>query len=80
MTCVACGHTHEGPELADICVGCPCPGPPDAAPAGGLTVEQATYLGRQLARLADAPSLNDYQRDAYRHAWAMLGDLRDERW
>jgi hypothetical protein len=24
--CAGCGHVHE-PELAGICVGCPCPGP-----------------------------------------------------
>lgn len=24
-TCRECGHRHEGPALAGICVGCPCP-------------------------------------------------------
>jgi hypothetical protein len=23
--CMECGHRHEGPALAGICVGCPCP-------------------------------------------------------
>lgn len=25
--CSACGHQHAGPEVANICVGCPCDGP-----------------------------------------------------
>jgi hypothetical protein len=24
-TCPDCGHTHAGPHLAGICIGCPCP-------------------------------------------------------
>lgn len=25
--CPECGHKHTGPELAGICIGCPCNGP-----------------------------------------------------
>jgi hypothetical protein len=24
-TCNSCGHQHAGPQLANICIGCPCP-------------------------------------------------------
>jgi hypothetical protein len=24
MTCPDCGHRHTGPELGQICIGCPC--------------------------------------------------------
>jgi hypothetical protein len=24
-TCRACGHVHQGVEMAFICIGCPCP-------------------------------------------------------
>lgn len=33
--CQKCGHQHAGPELASICIGCPCP-EIGATPASGL--------------------------------------------
>ncbi len=31
--CVDCQHTHVGPALGGICIGCPCPNRPGTAPA-----------------------------------------------
>lgn len=48
---------------------------PLISPVAGLTADQAKYLRSQLGRLADAESLNAFQRDAYRHARTMLDEL-----
>lgn len=77
--CPACGHTHEGPGLAGICVGCPCPVRPEQP--RGLTGDQVGYLRRILAALSsehDAPDLTGDQRGAYRHALTMLDELLAE--
>jgi hypothetical protein len=33
FVCLACKHTHAGPNLAGICIGCPCPHVGGLAPA-----------------------------------------------
>lgn len=49
--CPACGHTHEGPGLAGICVGCPCPVRP-GQPAG-LDADLVHYLDQALRKAQD---------------------------
>ena len=81
--CPDCGHRHEGPGLAGICVGCPCP---RRAGARELTGEQVHYLRRILTDLssearphpAGHAALSADQRGAYRHALTMLNELLAE--
>lgn len=30
--CPGCGHVHQGPKWAGICIGCPCPIRPEPRP------------------------------------------------
>lgn len=39
--CTQCRHTHTGPELGGICIGCPCAWQPDPEPSGVLTIDRA---------------------------------------
>ena len=72
LPCPACGHRHEGPGLAGICVGCPC----EYRPAErDLKIEDVEYFRRQLWMLADADGLTADQRYAYGHALTMLNEL-----
>ena len=48
IKCGACGHEHTGPELAFICIGCPCPAQP----------------GREQRREEDSPTSDpDFDSD-----------------
>lgn len=74
--CPDCGHRHEGPGLAWVCVGCPCPTRP------GLTAGQLDYLRAALvasaAAIADDDS--DYavgRRRGYEHAVDIIDMLID---
>lgn len=48
--CEACGHEHQGAELAYICIGCPCP----AEPGRGAYTEA---LEREAERVAQAEAV-----------------------
>ncbi len=79
--CRDCGHTHEGPGLAGICVGCHCP---TRSIDRGLTLDQVDYLRRALVACG-APAVGpvspagEARRGAYRHALTMLDELLAER-
>ena len=64
--CAACGHTHEGPGLAGICVGCPCPVRPEQ-PAG-LDADLVHYLDQAFL----VHYLDQALRKAQDHAAAEL--------
>jgi hypothetical protein len=80
--CPDCGHTHEGPGLAGICVGCPCPYRPAER---GLTVDQVEFARRVIVTglaKADAGTTGDVYSlglaYAYRHTLYLLDVLLAE--
>lgn len=78
--CPDCGHRHEGPGLARICVGCPCTRRPVES---GLTADQVEYVLRVVHSCMSAvatPGTEDSpyvqgRLAGYDHALKVLEDV-----
>lgn len=74
--CAACGHRHAGPELAGICIGCPCAG----TPSPSIEKEKQEEARRlELFERLSIPLTQCGVRDPGRETELLISSDREER-
>ena len=75
--CAACGHRHSGRTLGYICVGCPCPAqPPAAPPASHGDLQPIVTCAACDAGMRLAPNGRHYDDARGGGMWGVCATLR----